>query len=176
MSAADHDKTAADRAGYGKDARGRRVTLLDPFALRLLRRHDDIPADVLAPIADEVGPGVAKRRYLFFWILPLIVVACFAFLIIRKFVIGTGWRFDPVERVLWPTNIILLGLAVTMMWRSSRRLRMRRVRQVMLKYRRCPHCGYDLRGLPADPTDQATICPECGCAWRLDISGQPSPC
>jgi transcription initiation factor TFIIIB Brf1 subunit/transcription initiation factor TFIIB len=37
----------------------------------------------------------------------------------------------------------------------------------MLKHLRCPHCGYDLRGLAADPEDGATVCPECGCAWRL---------
>jgi hypothetical protein len=38
----------------------------------------------------------------------------------------------------------------------------------MLKFRRCPHCGYDLRLLPADPADSATVCPECGCAWLID--------
>jgi transcription initiation factor TFIIIB Brf1 subunit/transcription initiation factor TFIIB len=37
----------------------------------------------------------------------------------------------------------------------------------MLKHRRCPHCGYDIRGLPVDPQDGATVCPECGCAWEL---------
>jgi hypothetical protein len=38
----------------------------------------------------------------------------------------------------------------------------------MLKHRRCPHCGYDLRLLPIDSNDGATVCPECGCAWSLD--------
>ena len=36
------------------------------------------------------------------------------------------------------------------------------------RFLRCPHCGYDIRGLPTDPEDGATICPECGCAWQLD--------
>ena len=38
---------------------------------------------------------------------------------------------------------------------------------VMLAQRRCPHCGYDLRLLPVDPEDAATIRPECGSAWKL---------
>ena len=37
----------------------------------------------------------------------------------------------------------------------------------MLQHRRCPHCGYDLRLLPDDCSDGATVCPECGCAWKL---------
>jgi ribosomal protein S27AE len=37
----------------------------------------------------------------------------------------------------------------------------------MLEHRRCPHCGYDLRGLPDESNDGATICPECGSAWIL---------
>ncbi|MHC4130085.1 MAG: hypothetical protein ACYSUA_18360 [Planctomycetota bacterium] len=43
-----------------------------------------------------------------------------------------------------------------------------RVSAVLIKFRRCPHCGYSLRGLPVDPADGATVCPECACAWRLD--------
>ena len=39
---------------------------------------------------------------------------------------------------------------------------------VMLQHLRCPHCGYDLRLLPTDPKDGASVCPECGCAWRLE--------
>ena len=55
-----------------------------------------------------------------------------------------------------------------MFWRGARAVRPKRVRAVMLRHRRCPHCGYDLRMLPTDPTDEVTICPECGCAWRLE--------
>ncbi len=46
-----------------------------------------------------------------------------------------------------------------------------RVRWIMLKHHRCPQCGYDIRLLPADAADGATVCPECGCAWRLEESG-----
>jgi hypothetical protein len=41
----------------------------------------------------------------------------------------------------------------------------------MIRFRRCPHCGYSLQGLPVDPADGATVCPECACAWRLDDPG-----
>ncbi len=43
-----------------------------------------------------------------------------------------------------------------------------RVATVMLTYVRCPHCGYDIRGLPRSSEDGATVCPECGCAWMLN--------
>ena len=42
------------------DARGRTVTQLDPFALRLTRRFDVIPREDLDLIAREIGSGLAK--------------------------------------------------------------------------------------------------------------------
>ncbi len=50
---------------------------------------------------------------------------------------------------------------------AIKRKRFDNVTEAMLKYSRCPHCGYDLRMLPVDPEDGATVCPECGCAWEL---------
>ena len=44
-----------ERAGRIKDARGRKVTQLDPIALYLLRQHDLIDADALRAIANEEG-------------------------------------------------------------------------------------------------------------------------
>jgi uncharacterized Zn finger protein (UPF0148 family) len=43
----------------------------------------------------------------------------------------------------------------------------------VLEHRHCPHCGYDIHGLPPDEADGTTLCPECGCAWRLgtDLDG-----
>jgi hypothetical protein len=63
--------------------------------------------------------------------------------------------------------VFLLGGFLTG-WLIGARERLPRIRLVMLKHRRCPHCGYNLRGLPPCPEDNATVCPECGCAWRLD--------
>ena len=48
-----------------------------------------------------------------------------------------------------------------------KRSRFGKVAVAMLMRLRCPHCGYDLRLLPTDPADGATVCPECGCAWQL---------
>jgi hypothetical protein len=152
----------------GCDARGRRVTVLDPLALQWLHRHDVIPRADLSAIVKDVGPGM--RRWQFRGYLASVVVffGCLIFLIVRKFVIGMGWSFDTLERFLWPFNLAVFLFSVVMAWRGARRVRSKRVRTVMLRYRRCPHCGYDLRGSPSDPDDGATVCPECGCAWQLD--------
>jgi hypothetical protein len=51
---------------------------------------------------------------------------------------------------------------------AQRQQRMKKIRHAMLKHQHCPHCGYNLRDLPLAPSDGATICPECACAWHLD--------
>jgi hypothetical protein len=73
-----------------------------------------------------------------------------------------------VERVLWPVNLAVFAIGAIQFWRSGRKARAKLVCAVMLKHLRCPHCGYDIRGLPSSPDDGATICPECGSAWRLE--------
>jgi hypothetical protein len=153
------------QVGRFEDARGRPVTLLDPYELNMLRRYDVIPADTLRLIADRVGfglPAWQRRGYLACVVLFL---GCVVFLVFWKLLRGTG--VDAVERVLWPVNLAVFALGAVQFWRSGRRARARLVWAVMLEHSRCPHCGYDIRGLPADPQDEATVCPECGYAWRL---------
>ena len=75
---------------------------------------------------------------------------------------------DMLERVLWPLNLAVFAFGAWQFWRSARRGRAKHICRVMLQHLRCPHCGYDIRGLPTDPEDGATLCPERGCAWRLD--------
>jgi predicted Zn-ribbon and HTH transcriptional regulator len=53
--------------------------------------------------------------------------------------------------------------------------RVNRIRAAMLAHRRCPHCGYDIRLLPTNPADGATVCPECGSAWILPEDSPASP-
>jgi predicted RNA-binding Zn-ribbon protein involved in translation (DUF1610 family) len=65
---------------------------------------------------------------------------------------------------------VLFVFNIVVVWFSSRFVRRKKVCRTLLRHSRCPHCGYDLHGLPADEEDEATICPECGCAWRLDTS------
>ncbi len=153
--------------GYIKDARGRRVSMIDPVASRLLHRHDSIPAESFEAIAREIGPGM-KKRYVY------IAVACYGFcllgltaVLIRELVTGAGRRFDLLGDPLWTGNLVIGCGGILACWVAARKGRAKRVCVTMLKYRRCPHCGYDLRMLPIDPSDGATVCPECGCAWRL---------
>lgn len=149
-----------------KDARGRCVALLDPYELNLLRRYDVIPAHALTPIAEHVGFGLPKWHRRGYLACIVIFVTSVAFLILWKVKRGTG--IDPVERILWPTNLAVLALGAVQFWRRGRQARLTRMASVMLRHLRCPHCGYDLRLLPRDTTDRCTICPECGCAWSLN--------
>jgi hypothetical protein len=75
---------------------------------------------------------------------------------------------DTLEYFLWPTNLAVFALSAFKFWQSGRRARAKHVCEIMLRHLRCPHCGYDIRGLLTDPNDGATICPECGCAWKLE--------
>ena len=68
-------------------------------------------------------------------------------------------------RSLIPYTGVIVGLVGA--WIALRSTRHQKTGGVMLAHQRCPHCGYDLRLLPTDATDGATVCPECGCAWRL---------
>ncbi len=50
--------------GHITDARGRKVSQLDPIALRLLMRHDAIPAESLRKITEELNPGEVRGRWI----------------------------------------------------------------------------------------------------------------
>jgi hypothetical protein len=153
-------------AGRVQDARGRWTTFLDPYELNLLRRYDVIPADPLRPIAEQVGFGLPTWQRRGYFACVGMFGLCVAFLIIWKLVRGTG--VDFLERILWPLNLAVFALGAVKFWQSGRRARAKRVVAVMLDYRRCPHCGYDLQLLPPDAKDGATVCPECGCAWMIE--------
>lgn len=148
------------------DARGRRVTQLDPVALHLLRRHDVIEADVLRAIAEERGVKITRAERI-----PLIVGIIAALVVLGLFttaLIGGGIRSAPYAK---STSLIYLCALPWIIWYGIKRKRFGNVAAAMLKYSRCPHCGYDLRMLPIDPADGATVCPECGCAWKLEHAG-----
>ena len=80
---------------------------------------------------------------------------------------GGGLRFLGIGDVVLLIFFIIFFGGLYLYLRSARRARFRRVCDVMLKHLRCPHCGYDLRLLPVDPADSATVCPECGCGGQL---------
>ena len=153
-----------------KDARGRSVTQLDPVTMNLVRQHDVIPAETLRKLAAEVGVGWPLLVKLTFFAMLVFVVVCFL-------VNGVWLLKDLLSRRAgldaFASRLVLLTpplAALLMIWFVSARVRFKRIRSIFLKYNRCPHCGYDLRLLPTDPDDGATICPECGCAWRLHTS------
>jgi hypothetical protein len=78
------------------------------------------------------------------------------------------WKgFDPVNVTIYVVQVVVILSGPLLAFRIARAKYVSRVASVMLKRRHCPHCGYDLRGLPVDSTDGATVCPECGCAWNL---------
>jgi hypothetical protein len=150
-----------------KDARGRSVTQLDPVALYLLRQHNVIEADQLRAIAHEKGVRITgkERVSLAFGVLgALLVISLFSFALITG-----GIRDAPLAK---SAGLVYLCAIPWIVWYAIKRRRFGKVAAAMLKYSRCPHCGYDLRLLPTDPADGATICPECGCAWHLEAEAR----
>jgi hypothetical protein len=161
-----NDTTPRQTRGRIRDARGRRVTQLDPVALYLLRCHNVIEADALQAIANEKGVRIAARERV-----ALVGGLCGVLLVIGFFThaLITG---DIRNATYAKTASLLWFCAIPwIIWFAIKRKRFGAVAAAMLKHRHCPYCGYDLRLLPVDPADSATICPECGCAWRLESGG-----
>ena len=153
---------------YVRDARGRRVKQLDPVALRLSRRNDVIEAGVLRAITLEKS----ARMPWFKWAVLLLSIILFLGVI---GIVSLDLFKGRLPTTRHRGQLALMSYCLVwpyIIWWHARRQRFARTASAMLKYLRCPHCGYDLRMLPVDPDDGATVCPECGCAWKLD---EPSP-
>jgi hypothetical protein len=138
--------------------------------MHILRQRGAMSPDVLGDIAWQVGIGITKANRALWWI-SLVGVLAFCLLapvLIVMFVKGWINRPSLVASFL-PPSTVWLGLLA--LWLGTRSVRHQRIGTVMLRNLRCPHCGYDIRGLPTDPDDGATVCPECGCAWALDKAG-----
>lgn len=163
---ADQESRKARQTGRIRDARGHSVTQLDPIGMYLLRQHEVIDADALRAIAHERGVRItAKERA------GLIVGVVCALLVIGLFTHAVFTGDIRGATYAKSASLIFMCSIPWIIWHTIRRARFGQVASVMLKYNRCPHCGYDLRLLPPDPKDGATVCPECGCAWRLE--GKP---
>jgi hypothetical protein len=155
--------------GRIRDLRGRLVTQLDPVTLHVLHRHSVIEAHALDAIVEDLEPGTARIRRNLIVIIPGVIFLVVAGIAALYFVSDAGARQDLISTLTNPALMVPnLVCCIFVPWIVTRQARLKRVRFAMLKHRRCPHCGYDLRGLPTDPADQATVCPECGCAWVLD--------
>ncbi|MBU0639651.1 MAG: hypothetical protein KKB50_12360 [Planctomycetes bacterium] len=57
-----NDSPRRHQIGHIKDARGRRVTQLDPVTMRLLHQQDAIPYETLRELADEIGMRMPTRE------------------------------------------------------------------------------------------------------------------
>jgi hypothetical protein len=149
-----------------RDARGRRVTQLDPVAMHLLRRHDVIEADVLRAIASEPGVRITARERASL-IVGIAVMLLIGGLFITELVLG-GLADAPYAK---HASLAFFALMPWVFWFSIKHARFGKVAAAMLKYGRCPHCGYDLENLPVNGRDGAVVCPECGCAWKVKEEG-----
>ena len=151
------------------DARGRRVTQIDPVAMHLLHRHDVIPAPKLREIATGIDPQEVRRRPWAALLTPVWIVLWYA-AFFGYFIVFKRWRgWDPV---LATFAIFYFVYPIAVLWIGSlraRRARWERIRRIVLEHHHCPHCGYDMRGCPADDQDVA-VCSECGSAWRMHES------
>ena len=158
------------RQKYIKDARGRKVTQLDPMVLYLLQKNEPIEREILAAIVAEKGvrmTGLERAAM----IGSLVLLAAFICVIIIKLLGGQSWG-ELAKRLVVPSYLFIWPFIV---WGGTRASRFGKTAAAMLRHSRCPHCGYDIRGLPQTPEDGATVCPECGCAWRLSETGDDRP-
>jgi len=162
----DAARSRARREKHIKDARGRRVTQLDPVALHILQRNEPIEREVLASIVSEKGIRMTRLEK-GAMILSLVLLAALIVTVIIKLLGGESW--GHLVRRMVPTFYLFIWPFIV--WGGTRASRFGKTAPAMLKHRRCPHCGYDIRGLPAGENDGATVCPECGCAWKLDARG-----
>lgn len=152
------------RPKYIRDARRRKVTQLDPIVLYLTKRSEPIEREVLGRIVAEKGVRMTgfERAAMIGSLVLLVALIC---VIIMKLMQGMP-PATLARRMSVPSYSFVLPFIV---WGGMKRSRFGKTAAAMLRHLRCPHCGYDLRNLPVDGNDNATLCPECGCAWTLNI-------
>ena len=174
---ADLSSHSEARRGRVRDARGRAVSVLDPITMHLFGRRGSIESAKLEAIAEELEPGMGRRKKLVVWLVIPVVLLTIGGVTASIVIEGRPAWNDLISTVTNPVFLTpQLFCAIGLPWmiaHQARRKRTGRAMRVMLKHRTCPHCGYNLLGLPADETDGSTICPECASAWRLDAPGDP---
>ena len=159
---ADPKRPATKHKGRIRDARGRKVEQIDPLTIHLLQQRDIIEADALKAIVREDDLRIMRSERAFFIVgllAMLVVVGLFLYSMIFK-----GLSNAPYAKTV---ALVYFAVVPWFIWYLIRRSRFSKIAPIMLKHHRCAHCGYDLRGLPSDAPDGATVCPECGCAWKL---------
>lgn len=159
--------------GRIRDARGQAVTAMDPVKLHVLNLRSAIPADTLLAMADELLPGVRRQRAVQLISMAFTVLFIVGGTIVYFTLFSTWKGIDRVSAAIYIVQGLVILAGAVIAFRKAKAKYADRIADVMLAFRRCPHCGYDIRALPTDPTDGATVCPECGCAWRLPAAARP---
>ena len=156
----------ATHFGRIKDGRGRKVSALNPEVMYRPHAHGLVPPEALRRIVERLGVSTSTGSSGVWWVLSSFVVLFLAGMIVASLQpLLSGTRAGILTLCLTgPLFMVLVVLAVRM---GGRLFTSEQTTRMMLKYYRCPHCGYDLRLLPVEPEDGVTICPECGCAWKL---------
>ena len=152
------------------------MTILDPVALHLLRpvtsrlsnRPTAIPPLVLRRIAEELDAKWTRRGHLLFMIYVIGLLLCYAGGLFYKRFVSVNPTWGIIDITFNVVQFVFMFGVFLITWWIAKRARLPRVCAVMLEHRRCPDCGYDIRALPPAAEDSATVCPECGCAWRLE--------
>ncbi len=158
-----NESTKSTSYRHIRDARGRPVTQINLVAAQVLGARGMIEPEVLERIVS--GPGVRVSRVERG---ALYLSVMLAFGVVVSFLaraMGTEWAAS-VTKPLPTVGYLLIWPFIV--WGALRKKRFGKMAGAMLSHLRCPHCGYELRGLPASSEDGATVCPECGCAWLLD--------
>lgn len=157
--------------GFVTDAAGRRVRVLDPGVDWLLNSDDRFDRPTLERVAREVGiEERAGRRLIIGGVCVVLGLTFIAGIAIAVDIIieGRGALRDLVGSLFLtgPGVAVMLGVGVITPIVVARRRRLACARQALLRCGRCPHCGYQIAGLPPDPQTGWVHCPECSCAWE----------
>lgn len=147
----------------------------------LAGRHGTIPADRLEPLVREIsGRGQRDRKFILLGLGVLIALILLAGGGIAVSVIREGRAaLDDLKQAMFLTGPAVLAMLIAGIWMPlalAKRARLARARGAMLRRGFCPHCAYDLSGLPRSAEGLLT-CPECACVWEpvtADAEG-PAP-
>ena len=158
------------------DARGRSVALLELPATRPGGRPAAISPRTRRAIVREAGVGLTGTGRLLVLVgLLLLAVVLLGHALSVTWGLVTGARPQLGHLAGDGTPLAYLWITPFVIWMAMCRPHVSRLGRALLRRRRCPHCGRDLRGLPAEAEDHATVCPECRCAWRLDETEPSQP-
>jgi hypothetical protein len=118
------------------------VTQLDPVALHLLHRDDPIDRPTLSRIVGERSIGLPALEKGALIAAVILAVALIVVIAVRVY---SGMPFGSVMRRSTPA--LYLFMLPFIIWGGARKKRFGQIAATLLKHCRCPHCGYDLRGL-----------------------------